>query len=377
MKKTIFAIILVFIITTCTFPIQKAVKVQITNETIEETFFPESFTWQDVDGVDYTTPIKDQSPAPTCEAYALVASLETMMQYEKQEIYNPDLSETHLYFYAGGTYEAGYVNLIDAANYLVHTGVPDEGCYPDPHRAYDYPFISLEGWENRTVKINEWGWVNNTETEIKEALMEYGPLVFCARFWRDFFFYREDVYRHRWGSLAGGHVMTIVGYNDSEQCWIVKNSWGDAWGLDGWVKVSYDADVIMDAWYKRYDENSTGIMYLDGVYGNLEPDAPKVYIQNLKIKKTYLFGEEYPTVMLNSKLFTSSTPRIIGDIEINVTAENADKVEFYLDGIKSHVDNESPYTWDLQAIRGRHTLKVKAIKGEDSSLDIRDFYKIA
>ena len=376
MKKPIFAIILVFIFLTCTFPIQKAVTIQKTTDTTEENVLPESFTWQDIGGVDYTTPIKDQSPAPTCEAYALVASLETMIQYEKQEIYNPDLSEAHLYFYAGGTYEAGYVNLIDAANYLVDIGVPDEGCYPDPHRAYDYPFISLEGWENRTVKINEWGWVNNTETEIKEALIDYGPLVFCARFWRDFYFYREGVYSHRWGGLAGGHVMTIFGYNDSEQCWIVKNSWGDAWGLDGWLKLGYDADVIMDAWYKRFDENSTGIIYLDGVHGNLEPDLPKVYIQNLKIKKTYISGEEFPTIIITSKFFTSSTPRIIGDIEINVTAENVDRVEFYLDGIKSYVDDKSPYTWNLQAIRGRHTLKVKAIKGQKASLDIRDFYKI-
>jgi len=36
------------------------------------------------------------------------------MQYQIGELYNPDFSETHLYFYAGGTYEAGYVNLVDA-----------------------------------------------------------------------------------------------------------------------------------------------------------------------------------------------------------------------------------------------------------------------
>ena len=38
--------------------------------------------------------------------------------------------------------------------------------------------------------------------------------------------------RHRCGRIAGGHVMTIVGYDDSEQCWIVKNSAGVEWGID-------------------------------------------------------------------------------------------------------------------------------------------------
>jgi len=373
MKTTILAIIAIIILLTCTCPIEKS---KIIQTDIKEKSLPESFTWQDIEGIDYTTEIKDQSPAPTCEAYALCAALETIMQYQKNETYNPDLSETHLYFYAGGTFDAGYVNLIDAANYLVEHGVPDEGCYPDPQRAYDYPFISLDGWENRTTKISSWDWVNNTETEIKEALIEHGPLVFCAYFWKDFNFYLRGIYKHRWGLLAGGHVMTIVGYDDSEQCWIVKNSWGTNWGLDGWLKMSYDADMITNQWYTQYDENCTGIMYLDGAYGNLEPDVPKVYIDNLNIRKSYVLGNEIRTLFSKSRFFTSTTPRVFGNMEIKVTAENADRVEFYLDGVKSHIDDASPFTWNLEAIRGRHTLTVKAIKGQNASLDIRDFYKI-
>jgi len=57
-----------------------------TEKTQEEIGLPSFFSWQDIDGIDYTTPIKDQSPAPTCEAYGLVASLETIMQYQ-MEIY--------------------------------------------------------------------------------------------------------------------------------------------------------------------------------------------------------------------------------------------------------------------------------------------------
>ena len=337
---------------------------------------PESFTWQDVDGIDYTTEVKDQSPAPTCEAYALCAALETKMEYKKQDDYNPDLSETHLYFYAGGTYAAGYVNLIDAANYLVDVGVPDEGCYPDPHKAYDYPFISLDGWENRTVKINDWGWVENNVESIKQALIDYGPLVFCAHFWKDFFTYSGGVYRHRWGALAGGHVMTIIGYDDNEECFIVKNSWGKSWGENGYYKMAYDAGMITGTWYKRYDENCTGIMYLDGAYGNLEPDVPKVYFDNLEIKKTYIFGIKIPTIFSDIRFLTKSTPRIFGKKEVIVNAENTDSVEFYLDGIKAHVDTVSPYSWEINAIKGRHTLKVVAVKDQNRSMDIRDFYKI-
>jgi len=113
---------------------------------------PSSFSWRDIDGIDYTTPIKDQAPAPTCEAFAFCAVLETKMQYKLKDLYTPDLSENHLYFYAGGTIEKGWVSIIDAAHYLMVYGIPDEGCYPDPHRPIDYPFKSLVGWENRTCR---------------------------------------------------------------------------------------------------------------------------------------------------------------------------------------------------------------------------------
>jgi len=351
-------------------------KAETCQTNIEISTLPSSFSWRNINGTNFAGEIKDQSPAPTCEAYSFCAALETIMQYQVGEVYNPDLSETHLYFNANGTYERGYVSVIDAANYLVEYGVPDEGCYPDPHRAYDYPFISLDGWENRTVKITEWGWVENTEEAIKSALIEYGPLVFCAFLWKDFFYYSGGVYEPKWGKIAGGHVMTIVGYNDSEGCWIVKNSWGTKWGDDGWLKMSYDAGMITDTWYKSKDPDCTGIVYLDGVYGNLQPNAPKVYIDNLEIKHTYLFGQGFSTIFKKFKNFTGATPRIIGGITLKVTAEDTDKVEFYIDGDKVHECCELPYIYHLETTRGRHTLKVVAINENYSSMDIRDFYKI-
>jgi len=64
---------------------------------------PSSFSWCDVSGIDYSTSIKNQAPCPSCEAYALAASLETMVQYEVGHPFDCDLSEMHLFFCSGGT----------------------------------------------------------------------------------------------------------------------------------------------------------------------------------------------------------------------------------------------------------------------------------
>ena len=336
---------------------------------------PSYFSWRDIEGIDYTTKIKDQSPAPTCETYGLCASLETLMQYKLREIYDPDLSETHLYFSAGGTYEEGYVNLIDAANYLIEHGVPDEGCYPDPHRAYDYPFDSLPGWQNRTVKIQDWGWIKHEEDAIKTALIDYGPLIICLYFGTDFYFYRGGVYSHDRGQIAGGHVVTMVGYDDNERCWIMKNSWGPQWGENGWFKLSYDADLFAN-WYNRYNEEDeeTGIMYITGVYGNLEPPVPRVQIEVPVVFHNYYFGREFPTLFRKFPLILEAPSRILGGLQVSVLTENTNAVEFYIDEVKMYTDNDAPFTWDLQTKTGFHTLEVRGVNNGTASLDIVDFY---
>lgn len=187
---------------------------------------PSSFSWCNINGTDFTTPIKNQEPAPTCEAYAFVAALETLVQYKVGYPFNCDLSEAHLFFYSGGTCNWG-VNVQDAADYLVEYGVPDEGCFPDPQRPEDTPFESLPGWENRTVKIREWGWVENNVESIKRALIEHGPLIICIIVRQDFRYYRKGIYTpSKWSTIKGGHVITIVGYDDNQNYWLIRNSWG-------------------------------------------------------------------------------------------------------------------------------------------------------
>jgi hypothetical protein len=332
------------------------------------TTLPTSFTWQNINGTDYTTPIKDQSPAPTCEAYALIACLETKIRYTLHATTTPDLSEAHLYFYAGGTIQSGYVNLADAANYLMTTGVPDEGCFPDPHRPADFPYQSLDGWQNRTTKITGWGWVPHDIDSIKQALITHGPLAVCIHFPQDFFYYKHGVYTPGAGQNVGGHVVALVGYDDTQACWIVKNSWGTSWGEAGWFKLSYTANII-STWYGP----GSGIMYLGDVYGNLVPHVPTIQLTTPQNYKTYLLG--HPIKTLDRKLpIQKGAARFIGKATIQVTAQNTTSVSFYVDGILKATDTEVPFSWQLQATRGLHTLEVIASDDNNLSKDTIDFW---
>jgi C1A family cysteine protease len=39
--------------------------------------------------------------------------------------------------------------------------------------------------------------------------------------------------------LRGGHAMLAVGFDDRDQHLIVRNSWGTAWGIDGYCRIPY------------------------------------------------------------------------------------------------------------------------------------------
>lgn len=345
-------------------------------ETLEDKYeLPSSFSWRDIGGIDFSTSMKNQAPAPTCEAYAFVAALETIVQYKVGYPFGCDLSETHLFFNAGGTCLWG-VMVGDAADYLIEYGVPDEGCFPDPHRPKDTPFESIDGWEDRTVKITEWGWVADDVESIKRALIEYGPLVVCTHVRRDFQLYRSGVYSPKpwpFGRIVGGHVMSLFGYDDVQQCWLIKNSWGKSWGEEGWIRVAYDAHSTIRPFFMKW-YGGMGILYVDGVYGNFMPDVPKVQIESPELYHTYINGIGLKT-LLKKLPIQKAAPRIFGEMNMTVNASNTEKVEFYLDGELKFIDENSPYEWKIDSPSKLHTIEVLAYSPSGNiSKDIRDIF---
>ncbi len=344
---------------------------------------PDSFDWRNINGTDYTTPIKNQLPAPTCEAYALCASIETLAHFLVGYNFGCDLSDVHLYFFSGGTFEAGGVNVQEAAEYLIENGVPDEGCFPDPHRPYDYPFESLPDWQNRTIKIKEWGWVENDVESIKQALIDYGPLIIHMIIRNDFLYYTGGIYKPRLTSpILGWHLMTLIGYNDDQECWIIKNSIDKKWGEDGYIRVAYDADTLSHPFFFP-GYGGTGILYVNDIYGELISDVPKVKIEHPEIYHTYFFGRKILTpsnipttfrVFIRKTLIQEAAPCILGGITIKVNATNNEFVEFFLDDQLQYIDEVKPYEWRLKAGFGLHTLEVFARNKENTSKATLDLF---
>lgn len=56
-------------------------------------------------------------------------------------------------------------------------------------------------------------------------------------------------------TVKGGHAVVAVGYNDEQRVFIVRNSWGNNWGLNGYCLMPYEylltAHLTNDFWTIR------------------------------------------------------------------------------------------------------------------------------
>lgn len=196
-----------------------------------------SWNWRNVGGVDWTTPVKDQKGCGSCVSFATSAVVEANLEIFRRNPYlNPNLSEADLFFCGCGKCCASGWNFPPALDYAKSKGIPDDACYPYTDK--DQPCKPCADRAKRIIKIQGWRSLS-TASQAKEWICRHGPVITGMAVYTDFFSYRGGVYRHASGRLEGYHAIAVVGYSETEQCWICKNSWGTGWGEGGWFRIKY------------------------------------------------------------------------------------------------------------------------------------------
>lgn len=79
--------------------------------------------------------------------------------------------------------------------------------------------------------------------KVKRALAQREPVIIGMEIRQNF--YQLNQARFWWPDLgntnpAGGHAMTVVGYDDQVQAFLIFNSWGTNWGDKGYIRIKYD-----------------------------------------------------------------------------------------------------------------------------------------
>jgi hypothetical protein len=198
---------------------------------------PDYLDWRDVGGVNWMTPIRSQGGCGSCVAFGTMGAFEAMLRIDANDPnWDLDLSEQHIFSCGGGQCDYGWY-ISAALIYLRDYGAPSEACFP--YQASDVPCSdSCPDWESQAQKLVSWNWVAADITSIKYYL-QYGPVVSAMDVYDDFYSYSGGIYQKTSDNYVGGHCITIIGYDDVNEYWICKNSWGTWWGDSGWFKIAY------------------------------------------------------------------------------------------------------------------------------------------
>jgi chitodextrinase/C1A family cysteine protease len=231
---------------------------------------PVSFDWR-TQGV--VTPVKDQGATNGCWSFGSAAGFEAKIK--KKDGIERDLSEQFLcacnpfgYSASGGGWWAhdlwwNYVPPGDnGAGAVYESDFPyqykDVDCTPHNH------YEQLEGWAY-TDDVEDTPWPSilhdPTVAQVKQKLYDWGPIptALCVDNWGS---YTGGVLTTPSTSTATNHIVLITGWDDVNQCWIIKNSWGTGWGEAGYIRIKYGNNLVGQySTYLKYDKVNPRIVY--------------------------------------------------------------------------------------------------------------------
>jgi len=215
-----------------------------------------------VDLTDQCPPVYDQGQLGSCTANAIAAAIEFDLLKQKKEDFMP----SRLFIYYNEREMEGTVESDSGAQ--IRDGiktVSKQGDCPEEEWPYDINRFAEKPPENCYAdaikhKAVQYQRVVRTLNQLKGCLAAGYPFVFGFTVYEGF--ESEEVAQSGHASMPnpsehaiGGHAVMAVGYDDSNNWFIVRNSWGSGWGMKGYFTLPYsyflDQNLSDDFWTIR------------------------------------------------------------------------------------------------------------------------------
>jgi len=193
----------------------------------------------------YVSEVKNQGQCGSCWAFSATGSLEGQNMRKTGKLVS--LSEQNL---VDCSFEGKYGNegcdggLMDAAfQYVIdNKGLDDEADYTYQARKRRCRFTKdkVGGTATSFVDVE----ASNGEENLKAAVGTQGPVSVAIDAEDDLMWYGGGLYKSRYCHNDDDHLnhgVLAVGYGLEKKVgeyWIVKNSWGDTWGEEGYVRMA-------------------------------------------------------------------------------------------------------------------------------------------
>jgi hypothetical protein len=224
-----------------------------------------SVDWRNRNGKDCVSSVKAQGGCGTCTSFAVAGLMESMALIETGQLL--DLSEADLHFCGSHAADCTGWDASAALADAMSRGVVLEHRFP-----YLSAFANGTSWGSApsckalqnhaayAVKVSSTLSVYSV-ADRKSYLTNVGSMVAGITVYDEFFSYGSGVFSPSSQAkvMPGGHDLLIIGYSDTDACWIVKNSWDVSWGEAGFGRIAYGAcDIDIETTTERTYFNGCG-----------------------------------------------------------------------------------------------------------------------
>ena len=215
-----------------------------------------AFSWKE-----YLGPIRSQGSCGSCWAFGQISILEAALNIRDGKHGDRDLSEQYI-LDCGRTNTGGDVGSCSGGpTWYAMEHLEREGSVPEAEAPYIGYEKTCEPSLEASVKVSTWGFASGVypqDTDIKEAMCKYGPVVVTVFATPEFTAYSEGVFESS-DTGPGNHAVTLIGWDDLRGAWLVRNSWGTDWGMDGHMWIKYGSNNVgkWAAWALVEDEKET------------------------------------------------------------------------------------------------------------------------
>jgi hypothetical protein len=129
------------------------------------------------------------------------------------------------------------------------------GYYQGAIPATDFPYVAQQGacsfgTPASYTPVSQWGLVDNGRVipsvyAIKAAIYKWGSVSACVNADNYFQAYTGGVFNDPAASAGSiNHAICLVGWDDSKGAWLLKNSWGPRWGINGFMWIKYGTALV-------------------------------------------------------------------------------------------------------------------------------------
>ena len=208
------------------------------------------------------TNVKDQGMCGSCWAFSAVGTMEGAKAKTTKNL--TSMSEQDLvdcvpscYGCQGGWPSVAIQYVLDGGGNKSDIGIDTESSYPYQGITDGCNFSSknIGGLFHKLVKIPEGNF-----KYLNDAVLAVGPISVAIDANDDFQSYKSGIFKSTICSTSYlDHAVLIIGYGiteKNEKYYIIKNSWGTDWGMDGYIYFSADipnmCGIAQDACYAIY-----------------------------------------------------------------------------------------------------------------------------